>query len=192
MRARGADVTDLVVLVVAADDAVMPQTVEAISHARNAGVPMVVAVNKIDLATADADKVKQDLLRHQVTVEDYGGDTLVAEVSAKTGQGMDDLLEKILLQAELLELKSNPFRDAIGALSWRPSWTSGRARLPRSLCRMAPCRVGDSYVVPDCIRRPGAGAPRRAWQPCARGRSRQSRTDCRERPAFPRRATCSR
>lgn len=146
MRARGADVTDLVVLVVAADDAVMPQTIEAVSHARNAGVPMVVAINKIDLATADADKVKQDLLRHQVTVEDYGGDTLVAEVSAKTGQGMDDLLEKILLQAELLELKSNPFRDAIGAVV-EAELDIGKGPVATILVQNGTLRVGDSYVA---------------------------------------------
>ena len=146
MRARGADVTDLVVLVVAADDAVMPQTIEAVSHARNAGVPMVVAINKVDLPTADADKVKQDLLRHQVTVEDYGGDTLVAEVSAKTGQGMDDLLEKILLQAELLELKANPFRDAIGAVV-EAELDIGKGPVATILVQNGTLRVGDSYVA---------------------------------------------
>lgn len=146
MRARGADVTDLVVLVVAADDAVMPQTIEAVSHARNAGVPMVVAINKIDLPTGDADKVKQDLLRHQVTVEDYGGDTLVAEVSARTGQGMDDLLEKILLQAELLELKANPFREAIGAVV-EAELDIGKGPVATILVQNGTLRVGDSYVA---------------------------------------------
>ena len=146
MRARGADVTDLVVLVVAADDAVMPQTIEAVSHARNAGVPMVVAINKIDLPTSDADRVKQELLRQQVTVEDYGGDTLVAEVSAKTGQGMDDLLEKILLQAELLELKANPFRDAIGAVV-EAELDIGKGPVATILVQNGTLRVGDSYVA---------------------------------------------
>ncbi|MXX70331.1 MAG: translation initiation factor IF-2 [Gemmatimonadetes bacterium] len=146
MRARGADVTDLVVLVVAADDAVMPQTIEAVSHARNAGVPMVVAINKIDLPTSDADRVKQELLRQQVTVEDYGGDTLVAEVSAKTGQGMDDLLEKILLQAELLELKANPFREAIGAVV-EAELDIGKGPVATILVQNGTLRVGDSYVA---------------------------------------------
>ncbi len=146
MRARGADVTDLVVLVVAADDAVMPQTVEAVSHARNAGVPMVVAINKIDLPAADADKVKQDLLRHQVTVEEYGGETLVAEVSAKTGQGMDDLLEKILLQAELLELNANPFRDAVGVVV-EAELDVGKGPVATILVQNGTLRVGDSYVA---------------------------------------------
>ena len=146
MRARGADVTDLVVLVVAADDAVMPQTVEAVSHARNAGVPMVVAINKIDLPTADPGKVKQDLLRHQVTVEDFGGDTLVAEVSAKTGEGMDDLLDKVLLQAELLELQSNPFRDATGAVV-EAELDIGKGPVATILVQRGTLKVGDNYVV---------------------------------------------
>jgi translation initiation factor IF-2 len=93
MRARGADVTDVVILIVAADDAVMPQTIEAISHAKNAGVPMLVAINKVDLPAADPNKVKQQLLQHNVNVEDFGGDVLAVEVSAKTGDGIDDLLE---------------------------------------------------------------------------------------------------
>ncbi len=146
MRARGADVTDLVVLVVAADDAVMPQTVEAISHARNAGVPMVVAVNKIDLPTADASRVRQDLLQHAVTVEDFGGDALVADVSAKTGAGMDDLLEKILLQAEILELRANPSRDAVGTVV-EAELDVGKGPVATILVQNGTLRVGDSFVV---------------------------------------------
>jgi translation initiation factor IF-2 len=106
MRARGAKVTDIVVLVVAADDGVMPQTIEAINHAKAAQVPLVVAVNKIDKHEANPDKVKQELLSHGVVPEEYGGDSPVVPVSAKTGQGVDDLLEQILLQAEVLELKA--------------------------------------------------------------------------------------
>lgn len=146
MRARGADVTDLVVLVVAADDAVMPQTVEAISHAKTAGVPMVVAINKIDLPTANADKVRQDLLQHGVTVEDFGGETLVAEVSAKTGEGMDDLLEKVLLQAEILELQANPARDAVGAVV-EAELDIGKGPVATILVQSGTLRVGDSFVV---------------------------------------------
>lgn len=146
MRARGADVTDLVVLVVAADDAVMPQTIEAISHAKTAGVPIVVAINKIDLPTANADKVRQDLLQHGVTVEDFGGETLVAEVSAKTGEGMDDLMEKILLQAEILELKANPARDALGAVV-EAELDIGKGPLATILVQSGTLRVGDSFVV---------------------------------------------
>ncbi|HZD05448.1 MAG TPA: translation initiation factor IF-2 N-terminal domain-containing protein, partial [Longimicrobiales bacterium] len=116
MRARGADITDVVILIVAADDSVMPQTIEAISHAKNAGVPIVVAINKVDLPAANPGRVKQELLQYEVQVEEFGGDVLSAEISAKTGQGIDDLLEKVLLQAELLELKANPNRDARGTV----------------------------------------------------------------------------
>ncbi len=146
MRARGADVTDLVVLVVAADDAVMPQTIEAISHAKNAGVPMIVAINKIDLQAADPARVRQDLLQHGVTIEDFGGDTLVAEVSAKTGQGMDDLLDKILLQAEILELQANPSRDAVGAVV-EAELDVGKGPLATLLVQSGTLRVGDNFVA---------------------------------------------
>ena len=146
MRARGADVTDLVVLVVAADDAVMPQTIEAISHARNAGVPMIVAINKIDLPTSNPARVRQELLQHGVTVEDFGGETLVTEVSAKTGQGMDDLLDKILLQAEILELQANPSRDALGAVV-EAELDTGKGPLATILVQRGTLRVGDSFVV---------------------------------------------
>ena len=146
MRARGADVTDLVVLVVAADDAVMPQTIEAISHAKNAGVPMIVAINKIDLPASNPARVRQDLLQHGVTVEDFGGDTLVAEVSAKTGQGMADMLDKILLQAEILELQANPSRDALGAVV-EAELDIGKGPLATILVQGGTLRVGDSFVV---------------------------------------------
>ena len=146
MRARGADATDLVVLVVAADDAVMPQTVEAVSHARNAGVPLVVAVNKIDLPAADSERVKRDLLQHDVTVEDFGGETLVAEVSAKTGQGMDDLLDKILLQAELLELTANPSRQAAGTVV-EAELDPGKGPVATILVQNGTLNVGDSFVA---------------------------------------------
>jgi translation initiation factor IF-2 len=116
MRARGAQITDIVVLVVAADDQVMPQTVEAISHAKNAGVPLVVAINKIDLPTANVPKVKQELLQHGVVLEEFGGDTMAAPISAKTGQGVEELLEKVLLQADLLDKRANPARHAQGTV----------------------------------------------------------------------------
>ncbi|MCX6826572.1 MAG: translation initiation factor IF-2 [candidate division Zixibacteria bacterium] len=108
MRARGAQVTDIVVLVVAADDAVMPQTVEAIDHARAAGVPIIVAINKIDKSNANPDMIKQQLTKYNLVSEEWGGKTIMTEVSAKTGQGIDHLLEMILLQAELLDLKADP------------------------------------------------------------------------------------
>ena len=114
MRARGADITDIAVLVVAADDSVKPQTVESISHAKAAGVPIIVAINKIDKPGANPDKVKQDLADHGVLVEEWGGETIAVPVSAKTGEGIKNLLEMILLQAEVLELKANPDRLAMG------------------------------------------------------------------------------
>ncbi|WP_413154283.1 translation initiation factor IF-2 [Bartonella sp. cb54] len=116
MRARGARVTDIAVLVVAADDSVMPQTIESINHAKAAGVPIIVAINKIDKPTADAQKVRTELLQHEVFVETMGGETLEVEVSAKTGQNLDKLLEAILLQAEMLDLKADPKRTAEGVV----------------------------------------------------------------------------
>jgi len=116
MRSRGAQVTDIVVLVVAADDAVMPQTIEAIAHAKAAKVPMIVAINKIDRPAANADKVRTDLLQHEVIVEKMSGEVQDVEVSAITGQGLDELLDAIALQAEILELKANPDRAAVGAV----------------------------------------------------------------------------
>ena len=106
MRARGAKATDIVILVVAADDGVMPQTKEAIAHAKAAGVPIVVAITKVDKPEANPDRVKQELVAEQVVPEEYGGDSPFVPVSAKTGQGMDTLLEQVLLQAEVLELKA--------------------------------------------------------------------------------------
>ncbi len=145
MRARGADLTDLVILVVAADDSVMPQTIEAISHAKNAAVPMVVAVNKTDLPSANIDKVKQELLGHEVVLEEYGGDVLSAEVSAKTGAGMDDLLEKVLLQAELLEVKANPDRDGRGTVV-EAQLDKGMGPVATVLVQSGTLRVGDDFV----------------------------------------------
>ncbi|MEX0980377.1 MAG: translation initiation factor IF-2 [Gemmatimonadota bacterium] len=145
MRARGADVTDIVVLIVAVDDSVMPQTIEAISHAKNAGVPLIVAVNKIDLPAANPTKVKQELLQHEVTLEEFGGDVLSAEISAKTGQGIDDLLEKILLQAELLELSANPERAAQGTVI-ESKLDVGKGPVISVLVQKGTLRVGDSFV----------------------------------------------
>jgi translation initiation factor IF-2 len=145
MRARGADVTDIVVLVVAADDSIMPQTIEAISHAKNAGVPMVVAINKMDLPAADPMRVKQELLQHEVTVEEFGGEVLVAEISAKSGQGMEDLLEKILLQAELLELKANPDREGQAAVI-ESKLDVGKGAVVTVLVQKGTLRVGDAFI----------------------------------------------
>ena len=145
MRARGADITDIVILIVAADDSVMPQTVEAISHAKNAGVPLVVAINKVDLPAASVGKVKQELLQHDVQVEDFGGGVLSAEVSAKTGQGIDDLLDKVLLQAELLELRANPDREAQGTVI-EAQLDVGKGPVVTVLVQRGTLRVGDNFL----------------------------------------------
>ncbi|MCG8468316.1 MAG: translation initiation factor IF-2, partial [Gemmatimonadetes bacterium] len=146
MRARGADVTDIVILVVAADDSVIPQTIEAISHAKNASVPIVVAVNKIDLPAANVLKVKQELLGHEVILEEFGGDVLATDVSAKTGDGIDDLLEKVLLQAELLELRANPDRAARGTVV-EAQLDKGMGPVATVLIQSGTLEVGDDFVV---------------------------------------------
>lgn len=116
MRMRGASVTDIVVLVVAADDGVMPQTIEAIDHAKAAKVPIIVAINKMDAPGADPEKVMTELMQHDIIAEKYGGENIVCLISAKKKQGIDELLDAILLQAEMLELKANPKRYAIGTV----------------------------------------------------------------------------
>jgi len=146
MRARGAQVTDIVVLVVAADDAVMPQTVEAISHAKAADVPMIVAINKIDKPGADPHKVRTDLLRHEVIVEEMGGEVLDVEVSAISGAGLDLLVENIALQAELLDLKANPDRAAEGAVI-EAKLDVGRGPVATVLVQRGTLHTGDIFVV---------------------------------------------
>ncbi|MBQ0805481.1 MULTISPECIES: translation initiation factor IF-2 [unclassified Sulfitobacter] len=146
MRSRGAQVTDIVVLVVAADDAVMPQTIEAINHAKAAKVPMIVAINKIDKYEANPDKVRTDLLQHSVIVEKMSGDVQDVEVSATTGQGLDELLEAIALQAELLELKANPNRAAVGAVI-EAQLDVGRGPVATVLIQNGTLRQGDIFVV---------------------------------------------
>ena len=116
MRARGAQVTDIVIIVVAADDRVMPQTKEAISHAQAAGVPMVFALNKVDRETANPDKIREQLANENILLEDWGGKFQSQEISAKTGQGIPELLDKVLLESELLELKANPEKNATGTV----------------------------------------------------------------------------
>jgi translation initiation factor IF-2 len=145
MRARGAQVTDLVILVIAADDQVMPQTIEAISHARNAGVPLLVAINKIDLPAANVQKVKQDLLQHNVVLEEFGGTVLSAQISAKKGQGVDELLEKVLLQSELLDLKANPEGPAHGTVL-EATLDPGKGPLATILVQRGTLRQGDSFI----------------------------------------------
>ena len=146
MRSRGAQVTDIVVLVVAADDAVMPQTVEAINHAKAAGVPMIVAINKIDKPEANPTKVRTDLLQHEIVVEEMSGDVQDVEVSAHTGQGLDELLEAIALQAEILELKANPNRAAQGAVI-EAQLDVGRGPVATVLVQHGTLRRGDIFVA---------------------------------------------
>jgi len=146
MRARGAQVTDIVILVVAADDAVMPQTIEALNHAKAAGVPMIVAINKIDKPEANPDKVRTDLLQHEIVVEKMSGDVQDVEVSAITGQGLDDLLEAIALQAEILELKANPDRVAEGAVI-EAQLDVGRGPVATVLVQKGTLKRGDIFVV---------------------------------------------
>ena len=146
MRSRGAHVTDIVVLVVAADDAVMPQTIEAINHAKAAKVPMIVAINKVDLPSADPDHVRADLLRQEVVVEAMSGDVQDVEVSAVSGQGLDELLEAIALQAEILELKANPDRAAEGAVI-EAQLDVGRGPVATVLVQKGTLRRGDIFVV---------------------------------------------
>ena len=146
MRARGAQITDIVVLVVAADDGIMPQTVEAIDHARAANVPILVALNKIDLPQANVDRAKQQLIEHQLTPEDWGGDTVCVSVSAKTQENLDELLEMIILSAELLELKANPEISARGTVL-EAQLDRQRGALATLLVQDGTLRVGDSLVA---------------------------------------------
>jgi translation initiation factor IF-2 len=145
MRARGAQVTDIVVLVVAADDSVMPQTVEAIRHALAAAVPIVVAINKIDKETANPDRIKQQLADHGILVEEWGGKYQCAEISAKKGINVDVLLEKILLEAELLELKANPNRTAIGTVI-EAHVDKGRGNVATVLVQNGTLHTGDTFI----------------------------------------------
>jgi translation initiation factor IF-2 len=146
MRARGADVTDIVVIVVAADDGVMPQTVEAIDHARAAEVPMLVAINKIDLPSANPDKVKGELANHGLTPEDWGGDTIFVNVSAKTKENLDSLLEMIVLVAEVEELRANPDAPASGTVI-ESHLDPGRGPVATVLVQRGTMNVGDSLVA---------------------------------------------
>jgi translation initiation factor IF-2 len=146
MRSRGAQATDIVILVVAADDAVMPQTIEAINHAKAAGVSIVVAINKMDKEGANPDKIKQQLSEHGVIVEEYGGTNQVALVSAHTGDGIDDLLEKVLIEAELLELKANPDRLAQGIVL-ESRIDKGKGTVANILVQNGTLKVGDPFVA---------------------------------------------
>ncbi len=146
MRARGAKVTDIVIVVVAADDGVMPQTKEAINHAQVAGVPIIIAINKIDRPNANVEKIKEELANNNILVEDWGGKYQVQEISAKTGQGIDELLEKVLLEAELLELTANPDKYAVGTII-EASLDKGRGFLSTVLIQAGSLKVGDTILA---------------------------------------------
>ncbi|MDY6861651.1 MAG: translation initiation factor IF-2, partial [Thermodesulfobacteriota bacterium] len=145
MRARGTKITDLVVLVIAADDGVMSQTIEAINHAKAAGVPIIVAINKIDKPGADTEKVKRDLANYDLTPEDWGGDTVFVPISAKEKKGIEDLLEYILLQAEILELKVNPNKPAHGVVL-ESKLDRGKGPIATILIQEGTLRIGDSFI----------------------------------------------
>ncbi len=146
MRARGAKVTDIVILVVAADDGVMPQTVEAINHAKAAEAPIIVAINKMDKPEADPTRVKNELLQHEIIAEDMGGEAQMIEVSAQTGAGLEDLLEAVALQAEVMELKANAERDGEGIVI-EAKLDKGRGPVATVLVQRGTLRVGDVFVV---------------------------------------------
>ena len=146
MRARGAQITDVAILVVAADDGVMPQTVEAIDHAKSANVPIIIAINKIDKPGANPERVKQELMEYGLVAEEYGGDTIMVPVSAKQHTGIDDLLENILLVAEVEELKANPNREARGVII-EAKLDKGRGSVATVLVQSGTLRIGDSIVV---------------------------------------------
>ena len=145
MRARGAQVTDIAIIVVAADDAVMPQTKEAISHAQAAGVPIVIAINKVDRDVANPNKIKEQLAQENVLVEDWGGSVQCQEISAKTGLNIEELLDKVILEAEMLDLKANPAKNASGTIV-EASLDKGRGYMCTALIQSGTMNVGD-YVL---------------------------------------------
>jgi len=146
MRSRGAQLTDIVILITAADDGVMPQTIEAINHARAADVPIIVAINKIDLPTADLNKVKQGLLQQNLVLEEYGGNVMGAEISAKNGTNIDKLLEMILLQAEMMELKADPEAEVRGVVL-EARKEEGRGNVCTVLIQQGTLKVGDNFIT---------------------------------------------
>ncbi|MBO4292777.1 MAG: translation initiation factor IF-2 [Clostridia bacterium] len=152
MRARGAQITDIAILVVAANDGVMPQTIEAINHAKSAGIPIIVAVNKIDLPDANVDKVKQELMAYELVPEEWGGDTIYVPISAKKGQNIDQLLEMVLLEADVLELKANPNKQAKGAVI-EARLDKAKGAIATMLVQRGKLDVGDTIVVGSSIGR---------------------------------------
>ena len=152
MRARGAQITDIAILVVAANDGVMPQTIEAINHAKSAGIPIIVAINKIDLPDSNIDKVKQELMAYELVPEEWGGDTIYVPISAKKGENIDQLLEMVLLQADVLELKANPHKQAKGAVI-EARLDKSKGAIATMLVQRGTLDVGDTIVVGSSIGR---------------------------------------
>ena len=152
MRARGAQITDIAILVVAANDGVMPQTIEAINHAKSAGIPIIVAINKIDLPDSNPDRVKQELMAYDLVPEEWGGDTIFVPISAKNGTNIDQLLEMVLLEAEVLELKANPHKQAKGAVI-EAKLDKARGAIATMLVQRGTLDVGDTIVVGSSIGR---------------------------------------
>ncbi len=152
MRARGAQITDIAILVVAANDGVMPQTVEAINHAKSAGIPIIVAINKIDLPDANIEKVKQELMAYELVPEEWGGDTIYVPISAKKHQNIDQLLEMVLLEADVLELKANPHKQAKGAVI-EARLDKSKGAIATMLVQRGTLDVGDTIVVGSSIGR---------------------------------------
>ena len=176
MRARGAQATDIAVLVVAADDGVMPQTKEAIDHAKAARVPILVALNKIDKPGVNPDRVKQQLMELGLVAEEYGGETIVVPVSARRKEGIDTLLEMILLVAEIAELKANPDRAATGVVI-EAKLDKARGPVATVLVKSGTLKVGNAVVAGRILRK-DQGALRRQGQAAAEGRSGYPRRDC--------------
>ncbi|HCI22252.1 MAG TPA: translation initiation factor IF-2, partial [Clostridiales bacterium] len=152
MRARGAMVTDIAILVVAADDGIMPQTIESINHAKAAGTPIVVAINKMDLPGANPDRIKQDLTKYDLVPEEWGGDTIVCPISAKTGAGVKELLENLVLQAEIMELKANPNRPARGTVV-EARLDKGRGPIMTVLVQNGTLHTGDIIIAGTAVGR---------------------------------------
>ena len=152
MRARGAMVTDIAILVVAADDGIMPQTVESINHAKAAGIPIVVAINKMDKVGANPDRIKQQLTEYDIVSEEWGGDTIICPISAKTGAGIDNLLENLVLQAEVLELRANPNRAAKGTVI-EARLDKGRGPIMTVLVQNGTLHLGDIIIAGTCVGR---------------------------------------
>jgi IF-2: translation initiation factor IF-2 len=152
MRARGAQITDIAILVVAADDGVMPQTVEAINHAKAAGIPIIVAVNKIDLPNANVDKIKQELMEYELVPEEWGGDTIFCPISAKKNINIDNLLEMVLLVADMKELKANPNKQAKGVVI-EARLDKAKGPIASMLVQRGTLDEGDTIVVGTSIGR---------------------------------------